>query len=136
MSVLNNPEFLRQVIYHIANEAYEDEVVSTADEEIIIGPGLDYENKQEWLQSWLEERFDAVKNKLVPFGDPKKVEDSEFSSEMCRKFYNMNLGDICELSAAASIVRVPGGWLYVSINPNVSSQAFIPFDNEFQIEKY
>ena len=131
MSIINNPEFLRQVIYFIANRAYETEISECGMEGVTVGPGLDYEDKKDWMQSWMEEVFDEVKEKVVAFKSADDEDKFSASTDLCRKFYNLDFAESMEISPSIIVMRVPGGFLYCSTNPNVSAQTFVPFDNEF-----
>lgn len=45
-----------------AEDFYQSEVVDTEMEELMIGQGQDYANKQEWLEAKIEEWMDAAHN--------------------------------------------------------------------------
>jgi len=134
MSILNNPGFLKQVIVNLAHEAYDQEVVEV-DMEESIGPGLDYESKEEWIQCWLEDKFSEVKKKMLSF-KPKNYDEDRMSKhmELSQKIYSMDIGEEFQLSPSMSVMRVPGGWLYLSTNPNVTMQTFVPFNEEFKAD--
>lgn len=48
-------------------------------------------------------------------------------TESFKKMYDMKLGERLALTNNHMIIRVPGGWIYSSMQGEV----FIPFDTEF-----
>jgi hypothetical protein len=138
MGIINNPNFLQQVILLIANEAYKSDVVDTDMIDSLIGDGKDYESKEQWIHDWISERFDDVKQRMLTFRakNTGTVEDDKLQDAfvMSARFYSLGLGDEFDLNNFIKIVRVPGGWIYHSTNPNSPGQSFVPFNTEFKMD--
>ena len=54
MKSANKPhDFRVHIIQGIAENAYQSEVIETQMEEDIIGPGKEYEDKEDWISCWI-----------------------------------------------------------------------------------
>ncbi len=51
---------------------------------------------------------------------------------MSTKIYNMDLHAEITLNGGTNVLRVPGGWVYLTYNARHLSSVFVPFNNEFQ----
>lgn len=47
------------------------------------------------------------------------------------KLYEMKLGETTDFGPF-EVMRVPGGWLFIRYHLQMTSQVFVPFNNEFQ----
>ena len=50
--------------------------------------------------------------------------------------YKLNLHSVLEVNGLISVLRVPGGWIYITqtMMTGEFSTCFVPFNNEFQNE--
>lgn len=133
---MNNPEFLQYVIMLMAQDAYENEVIQTDMEISEIGPGMDYSTKEEWIANHIETYFEEAKKKIVALKVNINIIQSKELTPMAlalaEKFHSSQLGESFELDRFTTVVRVPGGWLYVSKDPQATSQTFVPLNTEFK----
>jgi hypothetical protein len=57
------PSYLRYVVLEAANDAYESEVIQTEMEDLLIGPDLEFADKDDWIEYKLREWLENLEKK-------------------------------------------------------------------------
>jgi len=128
-----NAGFLQSVICLLVEKSYENEIIDT-NSEYEIGPGEQWDTKEEWMNDKITEWFNetAEKIKIFPNGDAD-FDVKKMAVDMARSIYKLPLGESITISEEYRIIRVPGGWIYVIETMGSSeSPVFVPYDEEFE----
>jgi hypothetical protein len=131
--ITNNVDFLQRVIISMANEKYDEEVITTQMENTVIGKGKDWETKEEWISNFVLQHFNDVKLDLVnknKLTDINQIVTPE--NTFALRMYSLDIGESFDFDNFNRITRFPGGWAFKSQRLNTMS--FIPYDTEFKSE--
>ena len=115
-----NASFLKAVICMLAAENYKTEIVDCDMEDITIGPGLEFESKEEYMKITIKEWFEETQETVKVF-QIKEEEVTESFKRMSNGFHLLKLGESFKLNDNYEITRVPGGWV------------FLPYNSEFKL---
>jgi len=127
---ITNPIILQLAITNAAEEAYANEVFDPGMEEFIVGTGLEFETKEEWIESKISYWTNSVKEKFKMFNQAEESDIDNTAIVVSQLFYKLTLGSTKKLNKDVSITRVPGGWIWASDkDPNPGT--FIPYNDEF-----
>lgn len=134
-----NIAFLQAVICMFAEERYQEEIIET-ESTGEIGPGQQWESKEDWMSDIISEWFNDAGEKAKLFtpgdGDLKvKKRSINFAKAISKAIYNLPLGEQFRLNddgVGYIITRVPGGWIYIIEVEGVATTVFVPWNNEFQ----
>ena len=130
--ITNNVDFLQRVILSMADEAYKNEVIDTHMEDAIVGPGLDWQTKEEWISDFIVQHFDLVKTSIIDkHGTASKDQIVTHQNTIAMRMYALDVGESFDMDNFNRITRFPGGWGLRSSLHN--TMTFIPFDSEFNV---
>ena len=129
--ITNNIDFLHRVIMSMADMAYEDNVVATGMEEILIGADGEYHTKEEWMSDYIVEHFNQVKLSLLGAIDPEVAIEKILTHKntVAMRMYALDPGQEFELDNFRKIIRLPGGWGLINLE---GATQFIPYSDEFK----
>jgi len=130
MKKITNPDFLKAVICHAANESYVNEVVSN-EEDVLIGNSKECKTSEDWKADKIKGWYDEVSKKLKVFGINKETEFDDLSIEQIDNYYNAIPGDTIDIDTI-QMIRIPGGWIICVENPGGMTLGFAPYSNEFK----
>lgn len=131
--LINNVGFLKSVISSMIEKIYQMDIIDNNMEEEMIGPGLAYENQQEWFNGCLEEHMDNAALNTVPF--PKQQDNVTVSEDTIRnaiQYYKLPLGESFITDDGTEVRRVPGGWVFFTFRSGSASSILVPFNKEFE----
>jgi len=127
-----NVSFLKSVICMLAEENYKTEVKDCGMEDTIIGPGLEFESKEEYMRTTIQEWFEEVQDTIKIF-KKKEEEITPNFRIISNGFHLLKLGETFQLDINSELMRVPGGWIFRRISTNDDFLVFIPYSNEFKL---
>jgi len=123
MQGAENTGFLRAVIIHAANLYYVDQVVDTEMEEALVGPGLEWESKESWVECTIKEWFEDTAEKIIPVKEPEKQQVDHIRIEGL--YSRCKLGERVMISKGLEIIGVIGGWIHIITEGGDSHSVFV-----------
>lgn len=131
MIQVDNPLFLQLALQAAAEQAYKEEVLDAEMFDLMIGPDNDFASKEDWVQDRMNTWMKEVKKKYKAFKEVPVIEINEKAILTAHMFYRLTLGDSALLDKDTEITRVPGGWVWASVD-RPGSSTFIPNSDEFK----
>jgi hypothetical protein len=116
MKEVKSPTIFQLALEQAAEEAYDIETVEA-----------EGETKEQWMEDKINLWIAKVEKKFRLAKRPGVVQKN---LDYARKYYSMSIGDRQNLNKDVCIHRVPGGWMWQSID-RPSPAVFIPFSDDF-----
>ena len=128
--IVNNINFLHLVILSMAEEQYKNEVIETQMESILIGSGLEWSSKEEWMSDYIVQHFNEAKQSLIKkYGYQAGQDSLEYENTITMRLYSLDIGEAFDFDNFNRITRFPGGWVFK--NHSTDMLTFIPYNDEF-----
>lgn len=125
-----NPTLLQLALELAAGEAYQDEVIDTEMEDVIIGEDGEFATPEDWTKAKVQQWIDCVGEKFKLFHQMDIIEINEKTITTAHLFYKLKLGETININKDVVITRVPGGWIWIHLQPP-KAISFIPYNEEF-----
>lgn len=129
MKSVKNHEIWKFALEQAAEEAFKNEVLDTNMLSLTIGNGKDFTNKDAWMENKIMGWIEEVQNKFNSLQLPKVELDLGVVNTACC-YYNLKLGEAININKDTCVIRVPGGWMWMSID-RPHNTTFIPYSKEF-----
>lgn len=129
--ITKNPGFLQAVICMLAEERYKEEIIDSGFEDEI-GPGEQWDSKEEWMNDTISGWFNETAKKVKLFPEEPDLEVKKLSIELAQSIYKLPLGEKLNIDEDVDIMRVPGGWVYIfDLIGAKQNIIFVPWSDEF-----
>jgi len=116
MKEVKSPTIFQLALEQAAEEAYYIEQVAVIDK-----------TKEQWMEDKINWWITKVEGKFRMVEGPEVLKRNV---DNARKYYWLSIGDVCNLNKDVRIHRVPGGWIWQSLD-KPSPAVFIPFNDDF-----
>jgi hypothetical protein len=129
--ITNNPGFLKAVICFMAEEKFQVDIVDPGIQDII-GPGQEFESKDQWLEETIKFWFEQTSNKIKVFkikGEKVDLKISMAQIVFAKKYYECSVGSYITLDNQEEMHRIPGGWILRDVH---DVTCFVSFSDEFK----
>jgi len=124
----DNPGFLKAVICFLAEERFQTEIMESGMDDTV-GPGQEFENKDDYLSQTIKSWFDQVSEKIKVFEPVSDIEVTASEVEFANNYYECRLGAYITTEDATELTRIPGGWILKDTRDRCS---FVEFSDEFE----